>query len=200
MSSEVLPLASWVNKGAKGFEGAGIYAIYYFGDFDLYQRIANDPQRQSLVQPIYIGKADPKGGRKGDLELDAGIGTALFDRLREHAKSINDAENIEVEDFSCRCLVVDEVWIGLAERLAIRRYLPIWNTLIDGFGNHDPGGRRATQYKSDWDVIHPGRRWAKKLAIGPTTTEQIRRKVETKHSTEELAKLADAALSEDRTE
>lgn len=40
--------------------------------------------------------------------------------------------------------------------------MPLWNTVVDGFGNHDPGKGRYEQAKSDWDVIHPGRAWAEK--------------------------------------
>ncbi len=29
--------------------------------------------------------------------------------------------------------------------------------------NNDPGGRRATQFRSSWDTLHPGRAWAEKL-------------------------------------
>jgi hypothetical protein len=39
----------------------------------------------------------------------------------------------------------------------IEQFRPIWNLVIDGFGNKDPGKRRATQYRSLWDVLHPGR-------------------------------------------
>jgi hypothetical protein len=52
--------------------------------------------------------------------------------------------------------------IGTVEAALIRKYRPIWNTLIDGFGNHDPGSGRYEQAKSDWDVCHPGRGWAEK--------------------------------------
>ncbi|MCB1823452.1 MAG: Eco29kI family restriction endonuclease [Candidatus Competibacteraceae bacterium] len=48
----------------------------------------------------------------------------------------------------------------------------------DGFGNKDPGNRRATQYRSSWDVLHPGRAFAEKLAGGGTTPEEALRKLE----------------------
>jgi len=53
--------------------------------------------------------------------------------------------------------------IGTVEASLIRHYKPIWNTKIDGFGNHDPGSGRYNQAKSEWDIIHPGRVWAEKL-------------------------------------
>jgi len=42
-------------------------------------------------------------------------------------------------------------------------FSPIWNRLIDGFGNHDPGSGRYRQQRSPWDVLHPGRGFAEKL-------------------------------------
>ena len=168
------------------FEGAGIYALYYSGPFDLYETQAKANRNVAGSKPIYIGKADPKGGRRGDVEADAGVGTALYDRLREHATSISQADNLELSDFSCRHLAVDEVWIGLAERLAIREYLPTWNTLVDGFGIHDPGRGRARQARSDWDMLHPGRSYATRLPTGKSV-DAIRRDVLAKHSAEELA-------------
>jgi hypothetical protein len=52
--------------------------------------------------------------------------------------------------------------IGAIEAALIKLNRPLWNTAMDGFGNHDPGSGRYAQAKSDWDVIHPGRPWAGK--------------------------------------
>ena len=52
--------------------------------------------------------------------------------------------------------------IGAIEAALIKLNTPLWNTAVDGFGNHDPGSGRYEQAKSDWDVIHPGRAWAEK--------------------------------------
>ena len=43
--------------------GAGVYAIYYTGEFDLYQPISKQNKLERFEQPIYVGKAIPKGGR-----------------------------------------------------------------------------------------------------------------------------------------
>ena len=54
--------------------------------------------------------------------------------------------------------MLKDFFIPLCESLLIDRYKPIWNRLVDGFGNKDVGeARRATQQKSMWDVLHPGR-------------------------------------------
>ncbi len=52
--------------------------------------------------------------------------------------------------------------ISTIEAALIKLNRPLWNTAVDGFGNHDPGSGRYEQAKSDWDVIHEGRLWAKK--------------------------------------
>ena len=148
------------------FIGAGIYAIYYSGPFPLYAVIAaanTSDDKADPGQPIYVGKAVPAGARKGGLGLDADPGTALHKRLVEHAESVQDAQNLSLSDFRCRYLVVDDIWIPLGESLLIEMFNPLWNRVLDGFGNHDPGGGRYNQQKSPWDVVHPGRQWAEKL-------------------------------------
>jgi hypothetical protein len=144
------------------FDGAGIYAIYYAGDFAPYRPIAEQNLRDRFMGPIYVGKAVPEGARKGGFGLDAPAGNVLFKRLREHAKSIEEARNLNPRHFSCRFLVADDIWIPLGENLLIEMFSPLWNKVIDGFGNHDPGRGRYKQQKSAWDVLHPGRDWAAK--------------------------------------
>jgi len=68
--------------------------------------------------------------------------------------------------------------IGTVEAAIIRYYRPIWNTQIDGFGNHDPGSGRYNQAKSEWDVLHPGRPWAEKCVGVCSTPEQVRERAE----------------------
>lgn len=145
--------------------GAGIYVIYYVGDFPAYAPIAAANVGDAFKRPIYVGKAIPKGGRKGGISKDAASkGHALADRIRQHAASIDESSNLNLDDFLVRHLVVDDIWIPLGENMLIETFRPVWNRAIDGFGNKDPGRRRATQYKSPWDVLHPGRKFAEKLA------------------------------------
>ena len=153
--------------------GAGVYAIYYTGRFPAYTPVARANGRGAFSQPIYVGKAVPKGARKGGLTFDASTGRALRDRLRKHAGSVGDARNLELADFHFRSIVVDDIWIPLGENMLIELFQPVWNRVIDGFGNNDPGMRRATQYRSPWDVLHPGRAFAEKLADGGATPQSI---------------------------
>ena len=46
------------------FNGAGIYAIYYAGDFAPYKAIAEKNQGEDPTLPIYVGKAVPPGARR----------------------------------------------------------------------------------------------------------------------------------------
>lgn len=160
----------------ESFTGAGVYAIYYTGDFPLYAPIAERNQGDRYACPIYVGKAIPKGGRRGTISPTSG--PYLYKRLAEHAASIRDAENLELMDFVCRYLVVDDIWIPLGESLLIQRFSPLWNSTLDGFGNHDPGGGRRNQRRSSWDVLHPGRGWVERLAESNKSEPEIREMVE----------------------
>lgn len=159
------------------FIGAGIYAIYYKGGFPLYRKIAK-LNRKEFVQPIYVGKAIPAGARKGNFGLDAEPGQALYQRLCDHAKSIEEANNLSLSDFSCRFLSVDDIWIPLAESLLIKKFSPLWNQKMDGFGNHDPGKGRYNQQVSQWDTIHPGRTWAARLNPREEPEADLRKSIE----------------------
>lgn len=159
------------------FIGAGIYVIYYVGDYAPYKPIATKNRDSDFDCPIYVGKAVPPGARKGGFGLGESPGHTLWKRLDEHAKSIAQAGNLSIADFTCRLLVVDDIWIPLGESLLIERFSPLWNKVVDGYGNHDPGKGRYNQQRSPWDTLHPGRSWAKKLNKNERTKRQILAKV-----------------------
>lgn len=153
--------------------GAGVYAIYYCGNSPLYPEVP--ATGGSEVRPIYVGKAVPSGWRTArSAETEPGL--IVTKRLQEHAKNIALAQNLTIENFRCRYIVLrnsEADLISACEAFLIRAYLPIWNAVIDGFGNHDPGKGRYNQQKSDWDHLHPGRAWAEKLKACPNSREQI---------------------------
>ncbi|NJM50666.1 MAG: Eco29kI family restriction endonuclease [Sphingomonadales bacterium] len=158
------------------FDGAGIYAIYYFGDFPAYEPISAKVDEPSAI-PIYVGKAIPKGARRGaSLEISS-TGNSLFSRLRQHRESLNSVSNsdsgISAGDFWIRYLVVDDIWIPLGEALMIAAFNPVWNVELDGFGNHDPGKGRYQGLRPKWDVVHPGRAWAEKCAQRQESKEEL---------------------------
>lgn len=177
IETELLKRDCRLLSDVEGIAGAGVYVIYYTGDFPTYTPIAEASRDGQFKHPIYVGKAIPKGGRKGGLAKDASKGRALADRLRQHASSISDARNLRLEEFHFRYLVIDDIWIPLGENMLIETFKPVWNLVIDGFGNKDPGNRRATQYKSPWDVLHPGRSFADKLADSPTSVDMLKQRI-----------------------
>ena len=161
------------------FRGAGIYVIYYGGALPIYAPLAvENRDMQRPRRPIYIGKAIPPGARRGALVADAIDTNALHGRLRQHADSIGTADNLRIDDFACRFLIVQDLWIPLAEQLLITHFAPVWNRIMDGFGNHDPGAGRHQGLRPRWDVLHPGRPWATRLRPRNETAEDIGREVE----------------------
>lgn len=140
------------------FDGAGVYILYYTGTYAPYRSIAQKNKRRKWEQPIYVGEAARKGARKGGVLIEGQAGKVLFHRLKNHVDSIRTTRNLGVEEFWCRYLVLKDFFIPLCESLLIDRYVPIWNKVIDGFGNKVVGaGREQQQQKSMWDVLHPGR-------------------------------------------
>lgn len=160
------------------FIGSGVYGLYYLGDYGLYSKLANI-NRHNCVHPIYIGKAVPPGWRTGRISISAT--PDIYRRLREHSRSLQQATNIQADDFRCRFMILNEIESDLVvpvEAGLIRQYKPLWNMIVDGFGNHDPGAGRYNQAKSEWDVLHPGRTWAKRLTGVPPNLEKIEVKIQ----------------------
>jgi Eco29kI restriction endonuclease len=146
--------------------GAGVYALYYTGDFSSYAPLVTIHRKKKFSVPIYVGKAVPGGARKGGAELDSAKGNALRSRLKDHARSITRAATtLKLGDFHVRHLIVDDIWIPLTESVLIRRFQPLWNIVVDGFGNNPTGGPRSAQKLSAWDILHPGRRLSSNLNL-----------------------------------
>lgn len=172
LTSVEKPLASIEN-----FIGAGVYAIYYRGEFSHYAPLSA-LNRSTGNFPIYIGKAIPKGGRKGTA-LDASLDSiALSKRLQEHAASIMAVPSLAIQDFSYRSLIVDDIWITLGEAFVIQQFQPLWNQVVEGFGNHDPGAGRYSGKRPLWDELHPGRSWATRCQPSKVTVAELLAKVD----------------------
>lgn len=145
------------------FIGPGVYGLYYVGDFSVYSPLAKY-NASEIRHPIYIGKAVPQGwrtGRAADAERDD-----LHGRLREHGKSINQVSNLSLSDFRCRFMILkgtEADLIAPVEAALIRTYSPLWNQTVAGFGLHDVGKERYNQIRTQWDTLHPGRSWTKKV-------------------------------------
>ena len=161
------------------FSGGGVYTLYYKGAFPLYKKI----YKTNSELPIYVGKAVLPGWRQGrgtDKESDP----ALYRRLSEHSRSINATSNLDLKDFTCKFIVLksqEADLISTVEAAMTRKYNPLWNSQIDGFGNHDPGKGRYEQAKSEWDVLHPGREWANRLKGTEPDGNKIEEKIGAYH-------------------
>jgi len=160
------------------FTGAGVYGLYYYGNNDLYNHCKNDGLGEEY--PIYVGKAVPPGSRRGVDANDSDSCYALWNRVNEHYRSINSASNLHPDEFRFKAMVMhhpETDLISAVESHLIRIYCPLWNAVVDGFGNHTPGSGRFDQAKSDWDVIHPGRSFANKCRGVHNTEESIKQRI-----------------------
>jgi hypothetical protein len=162
------------------FHGTGVYAIYYIGKGDLYREIS-EKNRLEFSLPIYVGKAVPHGWRQAKIEDQNDKKTfELNGRLREHSRSIDQVNNLNLQEFQCRFMILEgssSSLIGTVEAALIRYYRPLWNIKLDGFGNHDPGKGRYNQAKSDWDVMHRGRAWAEKCKGIPNEDDKVEEQI-----------------------
>jgi hypothetical protein len=146
------------------FIGVGVYGIFYFGDSPIYKRLTEKNEKMKdndKIFPIYVGQAAPAGTRTA--RPHSSKVKTLFNRINQHSTSIQYAKNLDIADFKCKFVILQEYDIDLLSPLEselFRHYKPIWNSCISGFGIHTPGEGRNKQQRSEWDTIHPGRPYA----------------------------------------
>ncbi len=141
MASPIHPLPP-----ADRFPGAGVYALYYCGGFEYYRHIAVAYQKDGKT-PIYVGKAVPPGWRVGRAGRVGPNVRPLHRRLAEHAGNINEVNNLEASDFSCRFMILggtESDLISACEAKLIRQFTPLWNTVVDGFGSDNCSRHQPT--------------------------------------------------------
>jgi hypothetical protein len=150
------------------FYGAGVYAIYYRGDFAPYAPL------KGRDHPIYVGKADPDNQAAKDAISQ---GTKLSARLNEHARSIKKAgTTLDINDFECRFLIVQTGFQKSAEDYLINFFKPIWNSetkICFGLGKHGDSSETRVNKRSPWDTMHPGREWADATTENQKSPETI---------------------------
>ena len=171
------------------FYGSGVYALYYGGNFDAYAPVSNTDH------PLYVGKADP-----ADIHANTaqGQGQRLWQRLRDHLRSIRSAENLDTSDFECRHLVVRSAWQTTAEDYLIGQFNPIWNTNIcAGFGKHGDRGATRRNTVSLWDTLHPGRPWAAREdnVPNPRSADDIKAKIAAHYAASPPGTRIDSSIS-----
>jgi len=125
------------------FQGIGVYALFYHGDFDLYQPLRSP----GSTCPIYIGKAD-------------GRADALHDRIYyQHGGRSLTQTGLGPENFTARFLILPHTLLDI-ERALHDLFNPLWNVGHFGFGSrhHNLDNRRnGNERASLWDTLHPGR-------------------------------------------
>lgn len=154
------------------FAGAGVYALFLKST----SNTCYDGYLQPM-QPIYVGKAVPTGSRQG---IKSGSGKQLRSRLTQHLSSIKQTGSLNESEFVCRFMIIEGIatdMISAIESYLIRKYNPLWNSYIDGFGINAPGSGRYNQQPSEWDTIHPGRDYAKNLTGAPRDKSFILEKI-----------------------
>lgn len=107
---------------------SGIYALYFKGAL------------------VYVGKAS-KGTTKSKRTLRA--------RLNEHCGKLDNRQNLDLSDMTCRFLIIQSDWfVWAAEFSLIHSYEPEWNG--SGYGSKVPGkGRPGTDRVSRWNAQFP---------------------------------------------
>ena len=137
----------------------GVYALYYLGDYPLYHPLREVNGGECRV-PVYVGKAVSPGRRTG---IKTTASNSLYKRLWEHLKSVRAASNLDENDFLYKVIAMDTDLVSWGEATLIGELEPVWNQLVSGFGNHDPGKGRYEQARSIWDQLHSGRGFAVKM-------------------------------------
>lgn len=164
----------------ESFSGAGIYALYYIGTTGIYAKFGKEINRTGYNVPIYVGKAVPEGWRQNRVSGSTEAKTKLFSRINEHVKSIQSTRNLLVANFHCRFMIFEgdaQHMIAAVEAALIAEKTPLWNSVVDGFGNHAPGGKRKTGRLPAWDALHPGRGWTATMEGDRPEAKDVERRV-----------------------
>ena len=163
------------------FTGSGVYALYCTAVKGPYAKFGKEINRLEYKVPIYVGKAVPPGWRQSrQLDGSADKSMSLYSRLCQHSRSIEQGKGLSLSDFACRFLIFEGVSVAMiaaVEASLIGLYTPIWNSVVDGFGNHDPGAKRASGRITQWDSIHPGRKWLKGMTGDPQDAKVIVKRI-----------------------
>jgi len=165
MNHPVRPLAA-----LPMFQGAGLYMLYYTGEhmpFRAYEALASENRGGHFTAPIYVGKSERSATRTGATEPD-GRSDAIHNRLSKHKTSIRQAVNLDLADFYCQYLVLEDAFIRLGEHCLIRRYHPLWNSCVSGFGSN--AGRRRPPRRP---AFHVGYRPSRAQRGGVSPAQQI---------------------------
>ena len=103
------PLSKSDDYPGKRSRFPGVYLIYYDGETSLY----GNQVHPSKDKPIYVGKSE----------------TSVYERLNQHHLRLNEAKDLQVQDFKVRFMRVDvSNFAPCIEGLLIEYYKPFWNS------------------------------------------------------------------------
>lgn len=158
----------------ESFLGAGIYALYYHGNHEAYAKLKElEIEAPGGGIPLYVGKAVRENVKQGFNPRPSNE-EKIFERLEQHAESIAQCSDLELSDFRCRFLILNDAYITLAEAVMITTFRPPWNGM--GLGSRVVGAKRENQRPAAWDCLHPGR--AGRPAGTEKGAEKARRQIE----------------------
>jgi len=170
--------------------GSGVYAIYYTGDFQPYERISG------TETPIYVGQAAPL---TNNARTPKEQGARLCARLADHRKNIGKAlSSLRLDDFEFRSLAVASGWETAAEDYLIHLFHPIWNSetgILYGLGKHGDDAETRANKRSPWDTLHPGRAWAAKSTADAKTPVQIENELKSHFASQVVFQTLDQVLA-----
>ena len=150
----------------------GIYAIYYIGDYPAYEPLLKWNEGGAFAWPIYVGKAcGPGEGCENSFVV--GRRVTIRERMQAHCCDINAASNLDMADFYCRFLSMEDVLAIQGESLLIARFAPLWNLVVDGFEDCGASHRTHGMVKGRWDALHPGRQHAESLISREESVSRI---------------------------
>ena len=67
--------------------------------------------------------------------------------------------------------------ISAVEAALIAEYTPLWNAVIDGFGNNPPGDKRMGGIVPKWHILHKGVKWASQMTGHRANVRSIQKSV-----------------------
>ena len=105
--------------------------------------------------PVYVGQALSHNSATG--KETAGGSSRLWQRIRDHSRSISGTADLILGEFGARLLAMPDVHSDLGENGLRVFYKPVWNAILNGFGSHEQGQSTRQSGKSRWDTVHPGR-------------------------------------------
>jgi len=127
----------------EGVKARGMFTLYPrgdFPDFPAYRGYVNASLRGCRV-PIFVGTASGP----------------LYRRLERWYNILDEVDNLTPEQFTCRYLLLDKLYLPEGKEEVRRQFMPLWNVYLKGHGNNDLGITHGAQERSRFDTVHPGR-------------------------------------------